>query len=202
MSPQALAAALSPGFPDPVLDSQSAFRAIMWALARPGTVEPLNAALAPPAPLSVEAAAIALALADYETPLWLDPTLAAGSEVGAYLRFHTGAPIVSEPEAARFALIADPLSMPDFSIFAQGSPDYPDASASLILQVERFGATGLELEGPGIAGVRGFGAAPLPADIIARWARNRALFPRGIDLILAGPGGIAGLPRSVAIREA
>lgn len=202
MPPHALATALAPGLKDPVLDSQTVFRAVMWALARPGTVEPLSPELAPPAPLSIEAAALTLALADYETPLWLDPMLAAAPEVGAFLRFHTGAAIITDPAAARFALIAEPERTPDFSLFAQGSPDYPDASATLILQVERFATAGLQLQGPGIEGARYFNAAPLPVDLAARWAENRALFPRGIDLILAGAGGVAGLPRSVAIAEA
>jgi alpha-D-ribose 1-methylphosphonate 5-triphosphate synthase subunit PhnH len=202
MPPHALASTLSPGFADPVFNSQAVFRAVMWALARPGNVETLIVDLAPPAPLSVEAAAVTLALADYETPLWLDPVLAALPEVGAFLRFHTGAAIVTDPAAARFALIADPAQLPDFAVFAPGTPDYPDASATLILQVERFATTGFQLQGPGIEGVRYFSAAPLPADLTARWTANRALFPRGIDLILAGPGGVAALPRSVAIAEA
>lgn len=197
MSPHALC----PGLRDPVLDAQAVFRSVMWALSRPGTVEPLSLDLAPPAPLSIEAAAVTLALADYETPLWLDTKLAAAPEVGAFLRFHTGAAIVTEPAAARFALIADPEHVPDFALFAQGSPDYPDASATLILQVERFATGGLQLQGPGIDGVRYFDARPRPADLVTRWEQNRALFPRGIDLILAGPGGVAGLPRSVAIAE-
>jgi alpha-D-ribose 1-methylphosphonate 5-triphosphate synthase subunit PhnH len=202
MPAHALASTLSPGFADPVFNSQNVFRAVMWALARPGTIEPIIVDLAPPAPLSIEAAAVTLALADYETPLWLDPVLAAVPEVGAFLRFHTGAAIVTDAAAARFALIADPAQLPDFSIFAQGTPDYPDASATLILQVERFATTGLQLQGPGIEGVRYFNAAPLPADLPTRWAENRALFPRGIDLILAGPGGVAALPRSLVIAEA
>lgn len=200
MSPHAHA--LAPGFADPVLDSQAVFRSVMWALARPGTVEPLAARVTAPAPLSPEAAAVTLALADYETPLWLDSALAATGEAGAFLRFHTGAAIVTEPGAARFALIADPSAIPDFSAFAQGSPDYPETSATLIVQVERFAAAGFRLEGPGIEGTRDFGAAPLPADLPGRWAANRVLFPRGIDIILAGPGGVAALPRSVSIMEA
>ncbi|MDQ0509730.1 phosphonate C-P lyase system protein PhnH [Ancylobacter amanitiformis] len=195
------AAALSAGFDDPVFDAQASFRAAMWALARPGRVERLDARLAPPAPLLPEAAALALALCDYETPIWLDAPLAAAPAVGAFLRFHTGAPIVEEPGAARFALIADPRGLNDFTAFPQGSPDYPDASVTLILQVESFGKSDLVLEGPGIKGTAGFGAAPLPVDFVARMAANRALFPRGVDLLLAGAGGVAGLPRSVFVKE-
>lgn len=195
------AQSLSAGFADPVFDAQTVFRAAMWALARPGRVEPVNAGLTPPAPLSPEAAALALALCDYETPIWLDAALAAEPDVAQFLRFHTGANIVDDPGAARFALIADPSEMIDFATFAQGSPEFPDASTTLIIQVTGFGATGFTLEGPGIKGTVGFGAAPLPEDLAARMATNRALFPLGVDLLLAGAGGVAGLPRSLTIRK-
>lgn len=192
---------LARGFDDPVGESQAAFRAAMWALARPGGVEALATDLNPPAPISPEAAALALALCDYETPLWLDEALAAAPEVADFLRFHTGAAILEEPGEARFAIISDPLEMPDFRAFPQGSPEFPDASATLIVQVAGFSDARFILEGPGIKGQTPFGAAPLPGDFAARMAANRALFPRGVDLLLAGPGGVAGLPRSVTIKE-
>ena len=195
------AQSLSAGFADPVFDAQSVFRAAMWALARPGRIEPVSAGLAPPAPLSPEAAVLALALCDYETPIWLDPALSAVPDVASFLRFHTGASLTDDPGAARFALIAEPETMLDFAAFAQGSPEFPDASTTLIVQVARFGGTGLLLEGPGIKGMTGFAATPLPDDFTARMAANRALFPLGVDLLLAGPGGVAGLPRSLNIRE-
>ncbi|MGA0563612.1 phosphonate C-P lyase system protein PhnH [Ancylobacter sp. VNQ12] len=195
------AQSLSAGFADPVFDAQAVFRAAMWALARPGRVEPVNAGLMPPAPLSPEAAALVLALCDYETPIWLDAALAAAPDVAQFLRFHTGASIVDDPGAARFALIADPLAMTDFAAFAQGSPEFPDASTTLIVQVAGFGAAGFTLEGPGIEGTVGFAATPLPEDLAARMAANRALFPLGVDLLLAGAGGVAGLPRSLTVRK-
>ncbi|WP_371346973.1 phosphonate C-P lyase system protein PhnH [Ancylobacter sp. IITR112] len=191
---------MATGFDDPVFDSQASFRAAMWALSRPGRVEPITATLTPPAPLNPEAAALVLALCDYETPLWLDAALARSSEVAAFLRFHTGAPIVTDAREARFAVIAEPAEMPDFFDFAQGSPEFPDDAATLILQVESFTA-GLVLEGPGINGRTAFGATPLPGDFIDRMAANRAGFPLGVDLLLAGAGGVAGLPRSVTVKE-
>lgn len=193
---------LARGFNDPVFDAQAAFKACMWAFSRPGRVEPLATDLTPPAPLSSEAAALALALCDYETPLWLDASLSAVPEVAAFLRFHTGAPIVNEPGTARFAIISDPAALIDFSAFPQGSPDYPDSSVTLILQIDRFETDGLVLEGPGIKGRTHFGASPLPENLAARMTANRTLFPRGIDLLLAGAGGVAGLPRSLSVKEA
>ncbi|MCG5236888.1 phosphonate C-P lyase system protein PhnH [Xanthobacter oligotrophicus] len=200
-SPAPAARPLAAGFADPVHDAQRTFAALMRAMAEPARPVPLVSALAPPAPLSPEMAATALALLDYETPVYLDATLAAVPDVAAFLRFHTGAPVVEDPAAARFALMGDGAGLPDFARFAQGEPDYPDRSATLIVQVARMDEQSegaLVLEGPGIKGQRTFSAAPLPADFGRRLAANRALYPLGIDLILCAPGVIAGLPRTLA----
>lgn len=198
-----MSAALRPGFADPGRAAQGVFRAVLDALARPGTVRPLPALIEPPPPLTASLAAIALTLADAETPLWLDPALAASAEVALLLRFHTGAPLVSEPGEASFALIADPARCPAFASFAQGTQEYPDRSATVVLAVESLaeGET-LALRGPGIAEVNRLRARPLPADIVSRLAANRALYPRGVDVLLAGPDCVAGLPRSVDVTGA
>ena len=112
---------------------------------------------------------------------------------------HAGARVTSDPRQAAFAFIADPGHAPAFDDFSLGTPQYPDRSATLVLQVEGFG-TGqrLLLSGPGIADVQSFSAQPLPPDFQARIAANRALFPRGVDVILVSPHAVAALPRSVA----
>ncbi|CAL8975071.1 Alpha-D-ribose 1-methylphosphonate 5-triphosphate synthase subunit PhnH [Rhodoplanes serenus] len=189
---------LTAGFADPVLAAQATFRAVMDATARPGTVVPVIDTVAAPPPLAAATAAVALMLVDGDTPVWLDPRLAAAPEVAAWLRFHTGAPLVDRPADAAFAILADPAAAPPFEDFSLGTLDDPDRSATLILQVERFdhGAP-LVLSGPGIADRATLRAAPLPPDMVARLAANRALFPRGVDLILTAGHAVAALPRSV-----
>ncbi|WP_454914708.1 phosphonate C-P lyase system protein PhnH [Xanthobacter sediminis] len=191
------ASGIAYGFADPVHAAQRTFSALMWAMAEPGRVRPLDADLAPPAPLSPELAAVALALLDYETPVFLDPALAARCEVMDFLRFHTGAPAARDAAAARFAFFAEGADLLPFGAFAQGEPDNPDRSTTLVVQVSRFEAGPLILEGPGIDGCRGFGAAPLPADFAARLHANASGFPLGVDLILCAPGAVAALPRTV-----
>jgi alpha-D-ribose 1-methylphosphonate 5-triphosphate synthase subunit PhnH len=193
---------LTPGFADPVFEAQRTFRAVMAAVARPGTAYDLVEGLKPPAPMTPELAALALTLLDQETAVWLDATLAAAPDVAAFLRFHAGSPIVVDPAAAAFALIADPLAMPPLTAFAQGTDAYPDRSATLIVQVESFTGAALTLSGPGICGTAEFAASPLPAGFAAQLAANRALFPRGVDLMLCAPGQVAALPRSVRLMEA
>jgi alpha-D-ribose 1-methylphosphonate 5-triphosphate synthase subunit PhnH len=191
---------LTAGFADPVFAAQSTFRAVLDAMARPGSVQPIGAALSPPSPLSRGAAAIALTLADHDTPVWLGADLAANDDVAAWLRFHCGCEIVADASRAAFAFTGGPV--PDFAAFNLGTADYPDRSTTLILQVERLQpGAGLVLTGPGIRERGRLLADPLPPDIVARLAANRALFPRGIDLLLATNEAVAALPRSTRVAE-
>jgi alpha-D-ribose 1-methylphosphonate 5-triphosphate synthase subunit PhnH len=194
--------AVQPAFRDPPRDAQAIFRAVMDAMARPGRIRHVAAAFTPPAPLEPAAAAILLALADYETSLWLDRALGEAAGVSEFLRFHTGAKLVGSPEQASFAVIADPAAAPLLSGFAQGTPDYPDRSTTVILQVRQLSSEGWRLAGPGIAGEIAFSAAPLPDDFAQQLAGNRARYPLGVDVIFAAPGAIAALPRSTRIVEA
>lgn len=192
-----MAHTLAHGFADPVHEGQAVFRAAMEALSRPGRIRPLATKLVPPAPLIPELAALALALTDADTPVWLDAPLRAEPAVADFLRFHTGAPIVDAPGQAAFALIADPPRCPDLTEFAQGTLAYPDASTTMILAVETLSdAAGPAFAGPGIRGTVRLDARPLPADWASRWATNYAGFPQGIDLLFVTPGRLAGLPRS------
>jgi len=190
-----MSAALAYGFRDPVFDAQRAFRAVMNALARPGSVQGLGVALDPPAPLTPGLAAIALTLADHEAPLWLDETLQA-SPAADYLRFHTGAAIVADPALAAFALVADPGRCPPLAAFAAGTQDYPDRSTPLVLAVADLAARSMAIEGPGIASRASFAAAPLPPDFAAQWRANGALFPRGVDCLFTHGADVVGLPRT------
>jgi alpha-D-ribose 1-methylphosphonate 5-triphosphate synthase subunit PhnH len=58
----------------------------------------------------------------------------------------------------------------------------------------------LIVEGPGIDGSASFAPRPLPRHFVEQWKQNRARFPRGVDLVLAAPEGIACLPRTTRIR--
>lgn len=185
---------------DPAYESQAAFRAVMDCTARPGEIRKLKGVEAP-APFAPATAALIKSLADYETPLWLDATFAAAPKVADWIRFHTGAAIVRNPGEAAFALIADAAAMPPLAQFAQGTPEYPDRSTTLIVQIGSFAGTSFTLRGPGIKTTRDFAASPLPADFTTRMRDNRALFPRGVDLVFVAGNDIAALPRSVTVQE-
>ena len=184
---------------NPAFESQAAFRAAMDAMARPGEIKTLHGPAAP-APLAPATAALVRHLADYETPIWLDEQLSIPA-VKDWIRFQTGAPITEDKSTAAFALVAEPLRMPDLTQFALGTEEYPDRSTTVIVQVESFRGAPIVITGPGIKDRRSFAAEPLPNDFIARLSANRELFPRGVDVMLVAGGEIIGLPRSVRIAK-
>jgi alpha-D-ribose 1-methylphosphonate 5-triphosphate synthase subunit PhnH len=197
-----MAAASSPNavarIPDSVLTAQATFRAVLDAMAAPGTVRPIATTTSAPPPLASTAAAVALTLCDHDTPVWLDAALRPNDDVCAWLRLHCGCRIVAEPPAAAFAFVGAPRELPPIDAFCLGTPDYPDRSATIVLQVASLRAgPPLALCGPGIRDRQVLCASGLPDDMPARLAANRALFPRGVDFILAAPNEIAALPRSV-----
>ncbi|AZO03267.1 MULTISPECIES: phosphonate C-P lyase system protein PhnH [unclassified Mesorhizobium] len=190
------------GFAEPVFNAQTVFRAIMDAMARPGSVQALPQLTRPPAPLSATAGAVALSLCDNDTPLWLDPPLQAEASVKAWLGFHTGAPLANTPADAHFALIANPKEMAALDGFAQGTQEYPDRSTTLILLVDDLASgPSLLLEGPGIEKTSMIAPPGMPRHFVEQWKQNNQRFPRGVDIILAAPGSLACLPRTTRIKS-
>lgn len=191
---------LQGGFAEPVLDAQATFRAVMDAMARPATITRLAVRAAPPAPLAPLAGAIACTLTDADAPVWLDPVLGGSERVRAWLGFHTGARIATAPGDAAFALIANPLLMPPLDRFACGTQEYPDRSATLILQLSSLeGGEPLAFRGPGIKREATIAPIGLPADFAGQWTGNARRFPRGADLVLTAGDAIACLPRSARL---
>ncbi len=200
LSPSA-SVAITPGFHDPVFQSQATFRALLDALAEPGGERPVEGIATAPTPLSPVGAAVVATLADFETTVWRDATLRT-PQIEAWLAFHTGAPAVLDPDRAAFALIGAAADCPDFADFALGTDVDPSTSTTLVLAVAGFGAgRRYRLSGPGIDGAREVAIDGAPDDLTERLAANRALFPRGVDLILAGPSSVMGLPRTTRIEE-
>src|SRR5262249_59993988 len=180
---------MRPGLGDPVLDSQRIFRAVMDAFAHPGRVIEVAGPATPPRPLHQAAAAFCLTMVDFETPLWLDAA-AATSEARDFLRFHCGCQVVEQPEAARFAVIADPGAMPAFDRFDAGTDEFPDSSATLVIQSRALSARGSRrLTGPGIAGGGGLAEVGVTEAFWEGLASNDAMLPRGVDQLRTdGPG--------------
>ncbi len=183
--------ALSGGFQDAAIQSARAFRAALEAMARPGTIWTVEGAV-PPAPLSVAAGVLILTLCDGTTPLHLGPSLDRKA-LRDWVTFHTGAPLVAA-EAAQFA-VGSWADLSPVSRFAVGLPDYPDRSATLIIEMGELTLEGPMLRGPGIAE-----NASLSLPEVAAFRRNRAQFPLGFDSYLTCDDRLAGLPRSTIVE--
>ena len=89
--------ALKGGFADLPVQSATAFRSVLQAMARPGTIHQLAGA-APPPPLSVAAGVVLLTLCDPETPLFVGASVDT-PDLRSWISFHTGAPFSAAGEA-------------------------------------------------------------------------------------------------------
>jgi alpha-D-ribose 1-methylphosphonate 5-triphosphate synthase subunit PhnH len=183
--------ALSGGFAEAPTQSARAFREVLEAMARPGTIRRVSGAR-PPAPLSDAAGGVLLTLCDGTTPLHL---AGAANRPGVrdWVAFHIGAPLVAA-EAAAFA-VGRWADLQPVSRFRTGQPDYPDRSATLIVEVDHLTNHGPALTGPGIET-----ATWLNLPETAAFRANRALFPLGFDTIFTAGNRIAGLPRSTRVE--
>ncbi len=190
------------GFTDTVLNSQEIFRALMDAMANPGRVVSVGDLAIAPSPLTSVTASIAATLFDHDASVWCDKPILASDDAIGWLKFHTGLVVTGNPSEADFALISDVEAMPSFDSFAKGTSEYPDRSTTLILQIADFdGPQKLTLKGPGIKDIEVFAPSQLPKMFMEQWAANRGAFPRGVDLIFAGQGALAALPRTTRISK-
>jgi alpha-D-ribose 1-methylphosphonate 5-triphosphate synthase subunit PhnH len=185
------------GFADPVHEAQSTFRSVLDALARP--TRPVTIVSTPdgPSALTPAARAVLLTLCDEATPVWLDDRT---PDIEAWLAFHTGAPLVDDLADAAFAVVSTPLALPDLALFAQGTDEAPHTSATVVV-VDRGGEFGESFvaDGPGFERPSRWIAPPFPVEFTEHWTANRARFPRGVDLIVAGAETVTGLPRTTRL---
>ncbi|KLN56037.1 phosphonate C-P lyase system protein PhnH [Variovorax paradoxus] len=197
---------LGAGFTHAALGSQAVFRSALRALAHPGQVVELSHDAQVPSHGHGASAALLLALLDPDCRLWLSPSL-AGSDAAAWLRFHTGCVLVDEPAQAQFAWIGEGDACPPLGAFAQGSDAYPDQSATCVIDVMDVSAPAegstprWTLRGPGIKDRNAIAVEGLAPAFSTQWSANHALFPRGVDVFLAAPQRIVGLPRTTRIEQ-
>jgi alpha-D-ribose 1-methylphosphonate 5-triphosphate synthase subunit PhnH len=191
---------LTPGFADPVHDTQAVFRTLLDALSRPGTIGEVGNVLPDVRATRAELAAFAalLSLCDYATPVWLAQPDAA---LGSALRFHTGAPLVGEPGAAAFAYVHDASALPPLERFMLGTAESPEQAVTLLIRVEALtGGISVVLSGPGILDTETIAPVGLPEYFWRERAALAPLFPCGIDCYLVSGTRLIGLPRTTQAK--
>ncbi|GAB7526405.1 phosphonate C-P lyase system protein PhnH [Paraburkholderia sp. 2C] len=201
-------ATLTPGFADPVHDTQAVFRILLDVLSRPGTIGTVRnvlpalsatAATGPHQPAADRAAfAALLTLCDFSTPVWLAQ---ADTSLASALRFHTGAPLVDTPQRAAFAYVHDTAALPALEHFAPGDPESPETSATLLVRVASLtSGRPLTLRGPGIESTHRIALDGLPEHFWLERAELAPLFPCGIDYYFVCGDALMGLPRTTQVE--
>lgn len=188
----AFASSLEGGFTNAPVQSAQSFRKIMNVMAKPGTIETLAVAT-PPAPLSAAAGSLLLTLCDAQTPIYLAGKY-DNSAIKEWITFHCNSPF-ADAENSMFAL-GDWDQLQPLHAFPIGTPEYPDRSATLIVELDELSASGAELSGPGIQYTS---ALSLP-DITA-FQKNALLFPLGLDFYFTSGEQIAALPRTTKVQS-
>jgi alpha-D-ribose 1-methylphosphonate 5-triphosphate synthase subunit PhnH len=178
---------------------QLAFRALLDAMARPGTV----ARVAPHAEGGEMAAAVALleAVLDHEVAFALLPDDPPTRD--ALLRY-TGSRVAA-PERADFLLCRGPGLDEGLRVARDGELEYPDRGATIVALVDAVAAgpvagEPLRLAGPGINGSIEVWVAGLTAAQRSAFADRNGGLPLGVDLVLVAPDGrFTCLPRYTRI---
>ncbi|MFA6154474.1 phosphonate C-P lyase system protein PhnH [Mesorhizobium sp.] len=165
--------------------ANAGFDALMWALARPGTVQALPAA---------GFTAIIASLIDRECTFFTTQ-----DDLSAQLAA-TGAKPARLGEADYvFAKLAAPHEIAPLARLKQGNLLYPDDSATLIVPARLGEGSRLQLSGPGIDG-----AAHVSIGGIDRsfWSLRETLvrYPLGFDLYAVDGMEVIGIPRSTKVE--
>ena len=192
---------LHPGFRDPVKEAQAVFRILLDAMSNPGSIKSLMLTTQAPEGVGSAAGAVLLTLADMDTPVWLEPSL-AGGELSIWLRFHCNCPLTSDPSAAAFALAICDKAVSDLGQFNLGDAKYPDRATTLILVLPSLtGGETVRLQGPGIETEVEIAPYGLPADFWSVRTEVNSKFQFGIDLMLCAGDEIICLPRTTRTLE-
>jgi alpha-D-ribose 1-methylphosphonate 5-triphosphate synthase subunit PhnH len=188
-----------PGFADPVAQSQRVFRAIMDAMSSPGSLRRVDSPQEVPDALWPASAAVGLALLDHDTSAWLPADCLAARD---WLRFHTGCRLATRVGDADFVFVPLGRDCPDFATMKLGSDEEPHRSAMVVIDVAGLEVrdAGWRLTGPGIRGDARLHVEGLARAVLRAREGVEALFPRGVDAILAHGSMLAALPRTTRVE--
>lgn len=170
---------------------QQNYRALLQAMSRPGTLQPL---VGIDQQGHAAAKAVLAALVDGEVTL-SDPLGMIDADDWPLLQARSSA-----PASADYILFAG-NALPDFEP-RLGSLPCPEQSATFVLVVDSLqaGELTLELAGPGVNGRLSFS----PKGLSEAWVERRedwvCAFPLGVDLILVDDTRMAAIPRTTKLK--
>jgi alpha-D-ribose 1-methylphosphonate 5-triphosphate synthase subunit PhnH len=195
---------------DEVFDSQAAFRALLDALSRPGSVCRLPDCSYAGAPrgFCTPALSILKTLCDHRVSFSVGAD-SRDSEWVRYLEANLATPFKGVEEAD-YVLFDGTRFDEDFSRLKRGSAEFPETSATAVLCVSRLAEGAgeadakpcrLVLTGPGVRERTSLTLTGLDHRYTEERGRANRFPPMGIDLFLVDPEGrVAGIPRSSAVE--
>ncbi|XNM82300.1 phosphonate C-P lyase system protein PhnH [Escherichia coli] len=189
---------LETAFMLPVQDAQHSFRRLLKAMSQRPIVA-LHQLKRGWQPLNIATTSVLLTLADNDTPVWLATPL-SNDIVSQSLRFHTNAPLVSQPEQATFAVTDEAISSEQLNALSTGTAVAPEAGATLILtgrQPERRTHVASHRRGH----CRRTNDCSAAAGVDRHQLTERPHpFPLGIDLILTCGERLLAVPRTTHVE--
>jgi alpha-D-ribose 1-methylphosphonate 5-triphosphate synthase subunit PhnH len=209
---------------NPVFDSQSAFRALLDAISRPGTIAelPRPAYAATPVGLNPHVLTVVSTLCDNRASLALVPPSCANlGDWHRYFAFNISSAIVTLT-AADYVVLAGAYCPAGFSKIATGDPEFPEDGSTAIIQVDELIApevgsvqkqgsrvddhddsvatTTVTLSGPGVPDLRTLAIFGLDAEYLASREHLCAEYPTGVDIFFVDSlGRVASIPRSSSV---
>ena len=178
-------------FSEESINSSISFRSLVNATSYPGRHFQITK-LKKPSILSNAAATILITLCDNESNVYLSKDYST-DEVKDWLIFNTGA-IVSDKQSADFA-VGDWESLLPLDEFKTGVPEYPERSATLIIEESNYNKIQCNINGPGIKDKLQIDL-PNPELFI----KNSHLYPLGLDFYFTNDLKILSIPRSTKIN--
>lgn len=186
----------------PAQEEQATFRALLDAMARPGTVHHLPPRR-PDDGVWGGALLVLQALLDHEVTFHVLNDQALSGETLAYdqLLRRTGARSASL-DKADFVMARGDGAVAAIEEAREGGFEEPERSATVVLLADSLGGDGvaLALSGPGIESTSMLAVEGLPAAAFEALRRRTVTFPEGVDVILVDTAGqVAAVPRSTRI---
>lgn len=192
---------MSSAYSKEALRSADMFRLQMDAMAHPGGAMEFPPCVGGVGALNPVALSVAETLCDHETPIWLDARLSTQDVIDT-LRFRCGCPITTDASDASFAFFSESPNIDVLRGFPDGTPDYPDRSTTLVIQVSHIANEGsIKISGPGVKETGSLGIHGLESGFWTWRHENLRKFPLGIDVLLASPTHLTALPRTTVATE-
>jgi alpha-D-ribose 1-methylphosphonate 5-triphosphate synthase subunit PhnH len=113
--------------------------------------------------------------------------------------------LVTDPGQADFVWVAHANELPAFENLAQGNAQYPEQSATCVIQVTDFDTTPSSqawiLSGPGVNGTAHLKLVGLSDNFVSLRRNSQVHAPCGIDFFFTHNDTLLGLPRSTQVKD-